>query len=90
MTRLRGVLFTKLFWRDAVERVVVTAAQAALVVGSLDGVDQLADREVDLATLASAAGFGALYAFLKALVAGLYGDRDSASLDPRLETWLRP
>lgn len=81
-------IFTKAFWADTVERVSVTAAQAVLVVWSLDGVDQIAGHEIDPSTMFSAAGFGALYAFLKALIATRVGDRDSASLDPKLEVLL--
>lgn len=83
-----GAVFTVTFWRDTAERVVVTAAQAVLVLLSLDGVDQLADREIDLPTLASGAGFGALYALVKAVAASFVGDKDSASLDPKLEVLL--
>lgn len=81
-------IWSRAFVRDTAERMLATAAQAVLVVWSLDGVDQIADVEVDLSTFLSAAGFGGLYALLKALVAGQVGDPESASLDPRVGTFL--
>lgn len=87
---MRGSVFSVAFWRDAIERAASTAGQAVLIVWSLDGVDQIADVEVDLSTFLSAAGFGALYAFLKSVAASFVGDKDSASLDPHVGTVLLP
>lgn len=61
-------MFTKLFWRDTAERVVSTAAQAAIAVLTADGVVGVAD--VDFEAGASIVALAALVSFLKAIVAG--------------------
>ena len=69
-------MFTKLFWKDTFERVVSTAAQAALGVLTADGVIGVAD--VDFKAGASIVGLAALASLLKALVAGKFtGDNVS-------------
>lgn len=74
-------MFTKLFWRDTIERAVATAAQAALAVLGVDAFDLLA---IDPVGVLSVAGGGAVLAILKALVASKIGDHESASLDPKV------
>lgn len=61
-------MFTKLFWKDTAERVVSTAAQAAIGVLTADGVLGVAD--VDFEAGASIVALAALVSFLKAIVAG--------------------
>lgn len=61
-------MFTKLFWKDTVERVVSTSAQTAIAVLTADGVVGVAD--VDFEAGASIVALAALVSFLKAIVAG--------------------
>lgn len=68
--------------RDTVERVVNSAAAAALAVMSAASFNLLDVKS--LAALAVAAGTAALYSAIKALVAVKIGDPDSASLDPKV------
>ncbi len=62
-------MFTSLFWKDTAERVVSTAAQAAIGVLTADGVDL---ANIDLKAGLSIVGAAALVSFLKALVAGKF------------------
>lgn len=59
-------MWTKLFWKDTAERVVSTAAQAAIGLLTVDGFDV---ANFDLETGAAVVGVAALVSFLKALVA---------------------
>ena len=61
-------MFTKLFCKDTTERVISTAAQAAIGVLTADGV--LGVGDVDFNAGASIVGLAALVSLLKALVAG--------------------
>lgn len=61
-------MFTRLFWKDTAERVLSTAAQAAIGILTADGVLGVAD--VDFEAGASIVALAALVSFLKALVAG--------------------
>lgn len=61
-------MFTRLFWKDTAERVISTAAQAAIGVLTADAVIGVAD--VDFEAGASIVALAALVSFLKALVAG--------------------
>lgn len=71
-------MFTALFWKDTAERAISTGAQAVLTVLSLDGVNFIV-ADADFKTLASAFGFGVLYAVLKALVASRATSQPTAS-----------
>ena len=76
-----GQLFTKLFWADAFERAVSTAAQSVLLVyGLSEDVFSVIDFDADLKTLAVAAVGGFLLSIVKALAAARVGSKDSASL----------
>ena len=60
-------MFTRLFWKDTAERVVSTAAQAAIALLTVDGFDL---ANFDLEKGAAVVGVAAALSFLKALVAG--------------------
>ena len=64
-------MFTKLFWKDTVERVVATAAQAAIAVLTADGFDV---ANFDFEAGAAVVGIAGALAFLKALVAAKFVD----------------
>lgn len=70
-------MWTKVFWKDAAERAVSTAAQSAIAVLGADGFDLL---QVDAAAVLGVAAGGALLSVLKSLVASKVKDPDSASL----------
>lgn len=60
-------IFTKSFWKDTSERVISTAAQAAIGVFTASQSNLL---NVDFKAAAAVVGTAALASFLKALVAG--------------------
>jgi hypothetical protein len=64
-------MFTKLFWKDTVERVVSTAAQAGIALLTVDGFDV---ANFDVESGLAVVGVAALVSFLKALVAGKVTD----------------
>jgi hypothetical protein len=71
-----GVRSSK-FWWDTLERVAVTAAQAALVtIPVSSGLAQ----EIHWDYVAGAAGLGALTCLLKCIIASRFGRSDTASL----------
>jgi hypothetical protein len=70
-------MFTWLFWRDALERSLATAAQSALALLGADGFDLL---EVDVADVFGVSLGGFVLAILKAVVASKLNDPNSASL----------
>ncbi len=72
-------MFTAAFWRDTAERVIATAAQAALGVLGTDAFDLV---EFDWRAGALTIGIAAAASLLKALVAGtgVIGDQGDASL----------
>lgn len=73
-------MFTRLFWRDLLERSLSTAAQSALLV---IGADQFNVLDANWQTLGGFAAGGFALAALKGIAAGrLVGDSQSASLDP--------
>lgn len=69
-------MLTKVFWIDAFERALSTAAQFAL--GAIGGqsIDKI-DGGIEVVLLAAATGF--LLTVLKALAAAGFRDRDTAS-----------
>lgn len=77
-------LFTKSFWKDAVERAISTGAQAVLTVLSLDGTN-IIPVNFDWAVALSTFGFGAGFAILKALVASYAGNQGTASFTDVVE-----
>jgi len=74
-------MFTAIFWRDAAERAVKTAAQAALLALGGDMIDVFAAGVSLWQTLAGAAAGGALLSVLTSVAtAASTGDDESASL----------
>ena len=74
-------MWSKKFWRDAVERAVSTAAQSALLVlggGALPGSVINANWQ----NVGGVAAGGAMLTLLKAIAASNVGTKGSASLDP--------
>jgi len=71
------VIFTAMFWKDAAERAVATAAQALVAVLGVDGLDWL---QIDGRGIAATAAGAAVLSVLKSLVASRVNDPDSASL----------
>lgn len=69
-------MFTKLFWRDTIERVISTMAQFLLVLGGVDGANFL---NMDLQQLLTLTLLGGLATLLKALAAANIGITGSAS-----------
>jgi hypothetical protein len=69
-------LYSLVFWKDAAERAISTAAQSAI---ALLGVEGLGLLDVDWTVTASAAGLAALLSVLKSVAASTTGD-GSASL----------
>lgn len=74
-------MFTALFWRDAVERAIATAAQAGIGLLIVDGVT-VGLLDVGWPGGLSVIGSAALASVLKSLVASNIGDPESASLSP--------
>lgn len=74
-------MFTALFWRDAAERAISTAAQSTLAAWAVG--DGLLDAwTVDWRAAAGIAAGGAVLSLLKSIVATRIGDHESASLAP--------
>jgi hypothetical protein len=70
-------LFTRLFWLDAIERVVATVGEFLLVLGGSDGAGWINISVTQLLTLSVLGGAASL---LKAVVAAAKADTDTASL----------
>lgn len=70
-------LASKDFWKDAAERMVRTAAQAAV---AMLIADQTGVLDTDWGQVGSVSGMAAIVAVLTALAAGKVGSEDSASL----------
>lgn len=71
-------IYTPTFWKDAAERAISTAAQAAigvLTAGSIGLVD------VDWASTGSIAGLAAVVSLLKSIVASGIGNGDASLVD---------
>lgn len=71
-------MFTALFWRDAAERAVATAAQAGIGLLIVDGTT-VGLLSVDWPGGLAVVGSAALASVLKSLVASRVGDHESAS-----------
>lgn len=69
-------MFTVKFWRDTLERVIVTAFQVGL---ATIPVSTTLVQEVRWDVVAGAAGLGALFALGKAVAASRFGRSDTAS-----------
>jgi hypothetical protein len=74
-------MFTVLFWRDAAERAIATAAQTGVGLLVVDSVT-VGLLDVDWPGGLAVVGSAALASLLKALAATRFGDRESASLSP--------
>ena len=70
-------MFTKLFWKDALERAISTFAQ---VIGAVAGGDGLGLLKADLQTLLIVGLLGALGSIIKSIGAYKLTDSNSASL----------
>lgn len=70
-------MFRLTFWRDAAERAVSTAAQAAIALLGADGFDVM---DVDVYDVLGVSVGALLLSVLKSLVASQVHDRNSASL----------
>ncbi|OII27936.1 hypothetical protein BIV04_03245 [Frigoribacterium sp. MCBA15_019] len=71
-------MYTPTFWKDAAERAISTAAQAAigvLTAGSIGLVD------IDWASTGSIAGLAAVVSLLKSIVASGIGNGDASLVD---------
>ena len=69
-------MFTKLFWRDTIERIISTMAQFLLVLGGVDGSGFLNLQFEQILTMTALGGLATL---LKALAAANIGVTGSAS-----------
>ncbi|MBM9467277.1 holin [Nakamurella leprariae] len=71
-------IFTRVFWKDAVERSLRTGAQNIAATWSAAGVGSLIG--VDWKAAASIAGFGILYSLVTSVAAGALTNTEGASL----------
>ena len=78
------MIWSKLFWKDTVERVVSTVAQAATGVLTAGGLGLF---DVDFKSVLSVSLLAGLVAFAKSLAATYIGDPGSASLVPSLAAY---
>lgn len=74
---MTATIWTSVFWRDTCERALKTAAQAVILALGGGAVNVLT---LDWATLAGAAGGGALLSVLTSLASGVVTDSGTASL----------
>ena len=70
-------MFTLMFWRDAIERAVKTAAQTAV---ALIGTDMVGFLELDWLQIASVSGVAAVLSVLTSVGSDPFADRGTASL----------
>lgn len=70
-------MFTLVFWRDAFERAVKTAAQTAV---ALIGTDLVGFLELDWLQIASVSGVAAVLSVLTSVGSDPFADRGTASL----------
>lgn len=78
------MIWSKLFWKDTVERVVSTVAQAAAGVLTAGGLGLF---DVDFKNAASVSLLAGLVALAKAIAATYVGDPGNASLVPSLAAY---
>lgn len=70
-------MFNKTFIKDTLERAIATAAQVAIAVLSVDGLELMS---VDLKAFAASVGLAFVLSVLKSLVAFKTGTKGTASL----------
>lgn len=70
-------MFNKEFLKDTLERALATAAQTALAILSVDGLELMS---VDLRAFAASVGLAFILSVLKSLVAFKTGTKGTASL----------
>lgn len=78
------MIWSKLFWKDTVERVVSTVAQAATGVLTAGGLGLF---DVDFKNVLSVSLLAGLVAFAKSIAATYVGDPGNASLVPSLAAY---
>ena len=78
------MIWSKLFWKDTVERVVSTVAQAAVGVLTAGGLGLF---DVDFKNVASVSLLAGLVALAKSIAATYVGDPGNASLVPSLAAY---
>lgn len=69
-------MFTKSFWKQALERAIKTAAQAAAALLTANGTGLL---DVNWSVIGSVAGLAALASILTSIVTSGVGEKDSPS-----------
>lgn len=69
-------MFTKLFWKDAIERAISTTAQVFLAVG---GVDAMGYLNINLRVLLLTSVIGGGLSIVKAIAAAYKSNTDTAS-----------
>lgn len=78
------MIWSKLFWKDTVERVVATVAQAATGVLTAGGLGLF---DVDFTSVLSVSLLAGLLAFAKSVAATYIGDPGNASFVPSLAAY---
>lgn len=84
---MAGLMFTKIFWKNLIERVISSAAGGALAGLAVDAV---IDSKEQLIAMGTAAGTAALFSFLKGLAASQFYDPQSPSLANLSEVYDTP
>ena len=81
-------MFTKTFWKDALERAVKTFAEAILTIMTLAGIQVLANpleafsqiKELGIVIILIAGGIAFIYSILTSIISSFVGDKNSASV----------